>query len=374
MIKNIFFQVFSLLYFASFGQQLELKKVGYVPDIAEECSGIALLPSGHIAMINDSGNEPEVFITDKKGKLIKSIYLPDACNIDWEEIEYANGHLYIGDFGNNKNERKDLVVLKYSINEEDSIFNQEIIKFSFANQRDFPPNKKAKNFDMEAMIHFGDSLYLFSKNRTKPFDGYTYLYGMPDQAGNYEVAPLDSFKTGIGEKDYWWVAGASISPDGKRLALLGYDKLWLFEDFKGSDFFNGKHTTISLGWLSQKESITFLNNSELLITDELNRFGGGKVYHTQLKEPKTLEVSVGPKEFSEEIQISLSELTSSKVHFEIFDTKGNRVLAGKIPEGQKQYSIDTKDFPAGGYVVNILMGSKPYQAFKLKKLYAKTDN
>ena len=373
MVKNIFFQIFSLLYFATFGQQLELNKIGYVPDVAEECSGIALLPSGNIAMINDSGNEPEVFITDKKGKLIKNIYLPDACNRDWEEIEYANGHLYIGDFGNNKNERKDLVVLKYSINEDDSIFNQHIIKFKYANQDEFPPHKKFKNFDMEAMIHFGDSIYLFSKNRTKPFTGYTYMYGLPDKAGSYEIEPLDSFKTGVGEKDYWWVSGAAISPDGKRLALLGYDKLWLFEDFKGSDFFGGYHQTLALGWLSQKESVTFLNNSELLITDELNHFGGGKVYHTQLKESQNFEITVGPKEFTDQININLSELPSSIVHFEIFDTKGNRILAGRIPDGQKDYSINTDDFPAGGYVLNILMESKPYQAFKLKKLFVKSD-
>jgi len=373
MIKNIFFQIFSMLYFATFGQQLQLDKIGYIPDVAEECSGIALLPSGHLAMINDSGNDPEVFITTTDGDLIKSIYLPDACNIDWEAAVYHNGHLYIGDFGNNDNERKDLVVLKYKITPSDSIYNQQIIKFRYANQREFPPDRDKQNFDTEAMIHYRDSIFVFTKNRTRPFSGYTYVYGMPDVPDSYILAPLDSFRTGVGEKDYWWITDAALSPDGKKLVLLGYDKLWLFEDFKGTEFFSGISQVYALGWLSQKESITFFTDSELLITDELNRFGGGKIYHTQLDPPDEFEVKVGPKEFQSFVKIELTAKAESKVRYEVFNTKGKRIDAGTLPDNTTDHKIDTRAYPPGGYVFSILLGEKPFQAFKLKKLYTKSD-
>jgi hypothetical protein len=33
-------------------------------------------------------------------------------NIDWEDTKDKNGNLYVGDFGNNDNERKDLCIYK----------------------------------------------------------------------------------------------------------------------------------------------------------------------------------------------------------------------------------------------------------------------
>lgn len=373
MVKNILFQIFSLLYFTTFGQEISLEKVGIIPETASECSGITKLPSGNFAMINDSGNDPEVFITNEYGQLLKTIYLPDACNIDWEEVTYSDGHLYIGDFGNNNNERTDLAILKYDVSETDELTNQQIIKFNYADQTKFPPHKKQLNYDLEAMVHLGDSLYIFTKNRTKPFDGYTYMYGFPDKAGDYTISRIDSFKTGLGEKDLWWIAGAALSPNNKRLALLGYDKMWVFYDFEGANFFGGKHDVFQFPSLSQKESIAFMNNADLIITDELNYYGGGKVYHTSISEPKDFEVTIGSKEFSDTITINFSRAAFSTVRYEIFDTKGNRVSAGKFSKDTLSHELDTKDFKPGGYVIHILLGNTPYQAFKVKKLYSKTS-
>ena len=373
MIKNIVFQVFSLMYFTTFGQEVSLNKIGYVPEPVSECSGVAKLPSGNFAMINDSGNEPEVFIVDHSGKLLKTFYLPDVCNIDWEELAYDEGHLYIGDFGNNANERKDLAILKYAVSDSDELSRLEIIKFQYADQKEFPPGKRKMNYDLEAMIHTNDSIFIFTKNRTKPFDGYTYLYGMPDVAGSYTVERIDSFKTGVGEKDFWWIAGADLSPNGRRLVLLGYDKMWIFYDFKNSDFFGGKHEVLAFPSLSQKESVTFTNNFELIITDERNRYGGGKIYHVVLDEPKDFKVEVGPKVFEDHIDIKLNRLANATLRYEVFDTKGKRILAGTFPDNLTDYSISTQSFAPGGYVIHILLGEKPHAAYKLKKLYLKTN-
>ena len=373
MLKNIFYQIFSFLYFASFGQQMPVYIIGEVPDMAKECSGIAKLPSGNYAMVNDSGNEPEVFITDSTGTLVTSIFLDDVCNIDWEEVEYNDGHLYIGDFGNNKNGRTDLTILKYAISDKDELSNLELIKFRYAEQKEFPESKKYRNYDTEAMVQLGDSIYVFTKNRTKPFTGYTYLYSMPAKAGNYTVSRLDSFKTGHGDKSMFWVAGAALSSDKSKLVLLGYDKMWVFTDFEGANFFGGKSKTYAFEELTQKESITFINNKTVLITDELNEFGGGEMYLAHFEDDQKLKFSVGSKEFADSIEVKIDSENHPKLQYELLNTKAERAAYGIIPKSVKSYSIDTKDIPAGGYVLSILLDGKPLQAIKLKKLYAKTN-
>lgn len=373
MLKNMFYQIFSFLYFASFGQQMPVYVIGEVPEIANECSGIAKLPSGNYAMVNDSGNEPEVFITDSTGTLITSIFLDDVCNIDWEEVEYSDGHLYIGDFGNNRNNRTDLTILKYDISDKDELSNLELIKFRYAEQREFPESKRYRNYDTEAMVQLGDSIYVFTKNRTKPFTGYTYLYGMPAKAGNYTVSRLDSFKTGHGDKSLFWVAGAALSPDKSKLVLLGYDKMWVFTDFEGADFFGGNSKTYAFEELTQKESITFINNKTVLITDELNEFGGGEMYLAHLENDQKLKFSLETKEFTDSIEVNIKPEKHTKLQYELFDTKGMRAAYGTIPPDVNLHIISAESIPPGGYVLSILIDGKPLQAIKLKKLYAKTS-
>ncbi|WP_417603518.1 hypothetical protein [Owenweeksia hongkongensis] len=373
MLKNIFYQVFSFLYFASFGQQMPLNKVGEIPEEVSECSGIAMLPSGNFAMINDSGNEPEIFITNNEGKLLKTIPLPNVVNTDWEELEYDQGYLYIGDFGNNKNKRTDLCILKYQVSTADSLYNLEEIKFNFKEQQEFPEPKQSRNFDCESMVHLGDSIYVFTKNRTKPFTGYTYLYGMPTKAGNYSISRLDSFKTGHGDKSLFWVAGAALSPSKDKLVLLGYDKMWVFTDFKDADFFGGNQETYAFRGVSQKESITFTDKESLLITDEQNELGGGFVYTAYFKFDDKVKISVETPQFDEQIKISMNSSKHPKLQYELLDTKGMRTTFGIIPEHARSFTIDTRDISAGGYVLSILIDGKPLQAIKLKKLYAKKN-
>ena len=47
------------------------------------------------------------------------------------------------------------------------------------------------NFDCDAMIYFENNLYLFSKNRTEPFDGIVKMYKIPDTPGDYTAKVYD---------------------------------------------------------------------------------------------------------------------------------------------------------------------------------------
>lgn len=368
IVRQILVQLFSTLWFLSFGQKADLEKVGILPNALSECSGICYLPSGNLAMINDSGNEPEVFICTTDGKLVKRQYLQNVCNTDWEEIQYYQGHIYIGDFGNNDNEREKLAILKYKIDEKDSLYDLSNIIFEYSEQKQFPPHRKFRHFDLEAMVVKEDTISLFTKNRSRPFDGYTYLYQLPNVAGHYSLTRQDSFRTGLGDKSSFWVAGAALSPSGNQLVLLGYDKMWLFRNFTSNHFFKGESTTLAFPSLTQKESVTFTDEYSLMITDEKNTFGGGIIYKTSLEPESIAEFTLKNKVVEDSLIITWDSELIGSYQIEIFTTSGQRVFASQLkPTEGKLYFIDTKTLSPGGYVLNILLNGKSLQAIKFKK-------
>lgn len=344
-----------------------------------ECSGMALVPSGHLAMINDSGNHPDIYFTDQKGQVVSKTCLMEIQNVDWEEITYSDGFLYIGDFGNNRNKRRDLVIYKYGINSADSVWHVGEIRFSYLDQLAFPPATSMHNYDLEAMVALGDSLFLFTKNRTIPFSGYTYQYGLPNRPGEYILSRQDSFKTGIGNWDEFWISGATLNEDKSKLALLSYDKFWVFSNFSGSNFLSGDLDSFAFDFLSQKEAMAFIDSNSLLISDELNFFGGGQLYSVSLTSPQKLSQSITDtsfsvtlyaKDFTDSISVGFSKLLNSKVLWEIYNTKGQRVKTGSKEDvaGLDALHINSIALPPGGYVLNVIVDEIPH-AFKLRKLY-----
>lgn len=253
-----------------------------------ETSGLEYTSRKTLWTLNDSGSEPVLYQIGVNGSIIRTLRISNTKNIDWEELaQDEEGNFYIGDFGNNSHKRENLRIIK--ISNPDFITSDnvkaEIIDFKYSDQVEFPPPSSEKNFDMEAMIVFGDSIFLFSKNWTNPFNGYTKLYRLPKSAGKYTAELIDSFYAGSGSKYRFWITAADISHDNKYLVLLSSDRLWIFYDFIGSDFFSGKFKMIKMSSNSQKEAICFISNYEIYITDERFRFfSGGKLYYLDLSQ------------------------------------------------------------------------------------------
>ncbi|HBF20218.1 MAG: hypothetical protein CMI36_12595 [Owenweeksia sp.] len=388
MLKNIVYQLyFFLSYLIGYGQSVELHVMASLPEELEECSGMVYRQQDQkVVFINDSGNRPEILATDLKGKLTQQYCLPGAVNVDWEDLTQDDeGYLYIGDFGNNRNRRKDLVIYKVDaemvLSGNDSFELQEI-HYSYEDQNGFPPDQEDRNFDMEAMVHIGDSLYLFSKNRTSPFDGYTYCYRLPDNPGEFIAEKVDSFKTGSGMKESYWIAAADFREDPRTLLLLGYDKVWMFYYFEGTRFFSGKHNVLYFNSFTQKESISFYEDNKVLLSDEKNNSKDGKLYFIELPEilmnteallqdtsSHTDSITAGPRYFQDSISIGIYTTESSTVLWEAFSTNGQRLhfgKLGKIEAGHHHFQLDTFEWTAGGYVLNILVNGRPH-GFKLSK-------
>jgi hypothetical protein len=217
---------------------------------------------------NDSGDKARLYALDSKTlKLVKKIKIKKADNIDWEDITYHKGNIVIGDFGNNKNKRKDLTL--YTIKEPNPYTDKKakVIKtqtFIFSDQK--TSRLKRKNFDCEAMFSFNDELYLLTKHRA---DNNTTLYHLKGSCAEKIVSfPLDRRVTGA-------------DSDGKQIVILTYGSLYLFEPKKiDSNFFKDGFRSKELEHVGQVEGVALDGKALHVISEE------GKLYSLHVRDLK----------------------------------------------------------------------------------------
>ena len=262
-----------------------LKVVADLPNSLKEVSGSeTILNSDLLWMVNDAGNSSELFGLNKKGK-IKSTVKVNAENIDWEDLTTDDeGNLYIGDFGNNKNQRRDLTILK--VNNRDFLEGKkvevELINFFYPEQNKFPPKKKKRYFDCEAFFYFHDYFYLFTKSRVDEKYGRTALYKIPAEPGNHEALKIETYNAPCNQLTCW-TTSADISPDKSKVAILTPNALYVFSNFNEDKFFEGDMKEYKFDFITQKESVFFKDNNSVYITDELAYGIGGNLYEFKLK-------------------------------------------------------------------------------------------
>lgn len=260
-----------------------------LPKTIKESSAVQTMAgSDWIWTLQDQGNQPELYAMDNDGKLVHTILIDNVDNNDWEDLTSdPKGNLYIGDFGNNDNDRKNLAIYKIAAADlkKPKAKVSETISFYYPEQVLFPPKKSERFYDVEAFFYFNDHFYLFTKNRSSKFDGTTFLYKVPNKPGNHPAKLMDSFKT-CDNFNHCAVTGATVSPDGKRMVLLSSDKIWVFSNYTGNQFLSGQVQAIELGSYTQKEGACFVDNETLYITDEKDKKTGGKLYVLKLSEPK----------------------------------------------------------------------------------------
>ncbi len=203
------------------------------PALAEP-SGLVASPvhPGVFWTHNDSGDAPRLFAIDADGALVGEFRVEGAAHRDWEDIAADDaGHLYVGDFGNNANARRDLVV--YRVAEPDPYAAQgvarvdRVLRFRYADQSAYPPAQR-RNFDAEALFWMDGALYLFTKHRS---DANTTLYRLPvsETAEERALEPIAHFALPA-QGHMHETTGADLQrAQGGLLALLTYGAIHLFE-------------------------------------------------------------------------------------------------------------------------------------------------
>ncbi|NAS12739.1 NHL repeat-containing protein [Poritiphilus flavus] len=278
----------SILVFAvSCSNYGQLTIISDLPSELDENSGMVLHNNSEVWMIEDNGNKDKLYRVNLKGKMLSDHKITDAKNHDWEDLaKDADGNLYIGDFGNNANERKNLRIYKIKgpLDPEDEKFRAERIEFNYPEQKKFPPKKSKRLYDTEAFFYAQDHLYIITKNRTRPFNAEALIYKVPAKKGKYKAELVGKFKA-CEDMNRCVVTAADISEDGSKIALLGYGRLWIFTEFELDDFSKGRLQSIDLQTNTQLEAVCFLNDSTLLLSDERSHGTGQNLYKFKIPKP-----------------------------------------------------------------------------------------
>ncbi|MCO5267634.1 MAG: hypothetical protein M9897_01920 [Brumimicrobium sp.] len=208
---------FAFFFFPFVGFTQSIDSITAINTTVKESSGLILMQDLLITM-NDSGGDNALYELDTiTGSINRRIVVENATNHDWEALTRDDDFIYIGDFGNNDGSRTDLRVYKVSIVDYLSTTNDsvsaQIITFDYEDQTDFTPLNMQTNFDAEAMVSIGDSLYIFSKNW---LDRKTKIYSLSKSPGDYTISFLKELNVNF------LVTDATYNPHFNSVILIGY--------------------------------------------------------------------------------------------------------------------------------------------------------
>lgn len=264
----------------------ELQVEFSLPKKLKEVSGIALSQDKKtIWAIEDQGNKNVVYGVDMQGKLLKDVLVENAENNDWEDItKDAQGNIYLGDFGNNDNNRQNLSILKLDLKTPSQATTKVVqtTKFHYEGQTEFPPKKSNWLYDCEAFVEMDGNFYLFTKNRSKGFDGTFLVFKIPNKEGDFEAKLIGKLKLN-GKYSDAAITSAAINSTKDKIVLLNHKNIHVLSGFSANDFNTAKIQKISLNHNSQKEAVVFLDDKTLLIADEKDKDTGGNIYKFNLR-------------------------------------------------------------------------------------------
>ena len=347
-----------------------------LPQQVKETSGL-LFFNGKLWTFNDSGGSAVLYAIDTtNGAVVQQITVSNVTNDDWEDITMDNQYIYIGDFGNNDGTRDNLVIYKIlkssiPINGNSSV-QATSIRFTYEDQKSFVKSKN-HNFDCEAVIAAGDSLFLFTKNR---LDQHCHIYSLPKIPGNYQAKRKDRFNTnGL-------VTGADYNSETNQIILTGYTQqtyvpfLWFLFDFQGNDFFKGNKRRIELANLftTQIEGVSYYAPFKAFITAEKSPTFSARTFkidnmnwtgYTHLSEPESgdkknkLVVVENPIR-NKELKLR-TDLMKGDFRLDIIDSVGKVVKQLFLKQTEEEIlSIDVSHLKPGTYYVTAFTERKSY--------------
>lgn len=267
----------SLIFFTLAGRSQDITSNEFhLPDTLKEISGLEKLNDSTLIAINDGGNPADLYLLNLKGEITRTIHVKNVENNDWEDLASDGESLFIADIGNNKNCRKNLCIYKVPLSDlvKANEVSAEKISIRYADQDSFPPRKNLRNYDAEAIAYRDGNLLLFTKNRTKPFNGICKIYEVPVSPGEYTISSSDQIVIGT----TGWIEDAITGADvfGGQYILITYNRILIYEK-TGSRWI--LKNTIKHKPLTQTEAILFYSPGIICYADEKHSvLGGGKLY------------------------------------------------------------------------------------------------
>lgn len=338
-----------------FAQGLQATLLTDLPSVLNETSGL-LVVEGQVWTIGDSGQPNILYRMDPStGAILREVTLSNATNVDWEEVTSDENWVYVGDIGNNSGNRTDLCIYRFPLEQlldpGITAVMVDTIGFAFADQTDFTPIPLGTNWDCEAFIAHGDSLYLFTKNWA---DLSSYVYALPAAPGMHMALRRDTLEAmGL-------ITGATLDRDRDALVLLGYDLLmhpfvWRFSGYSGTDFFSGVvHYHILAMAAAQTEAIAWAAPDTVFYTNEAEDGGSARLWRLPLgvdasapSIPAPLQLVLLPNPVSQAFSLEGAYRTA---HITLRDEYGAEVLGKQVGPAD---SVDVSQLAAGLYVVEV---------------------
>ena len=345
-----FFRFLILINCALSSKAQVVNHVTFLSDSLQETSGLMQLDSVLITH-NDSGGAPVLYEIDTlMGSINRTVNISNATHVDWEAITRDETYIYIGDFGNNQGSRTDLKIYRVLISDYLNTINDsvvaEVINFSYADQTNFLSNPLGSNYDAEAFIAHGDSLYIFSKN-WENFN--TNIYAVSIQPGNYIISKIDSLNVqGL-------ITDATYNSGINTLVLIGYGLspfIVKLDQFSFPYFSNGNliKSNIMVQHSIQIEGITHLENETYYLSAEVNFTGAASLYrlnnaiNLEVIESNTSPIKVFPNPMLDGIVNVYFPDDLAVYMIEIYNLKGQVVY-----RGDNEIKIDISRFGNGIY-------------------------
>jgi hypothetical protein len=340
-----------------FGISQDISKLTSLHDDVAETSGLIFFDDRLITH-NDSGGMNALYeINSVNGAISRTVNIQNAGNIDWEDISQDDDYIYIGDFGNNNGNRKNLRIYKILKTDylNSQIVSAELIEFAYQDQNDFTSSPNQTNFDAEALISFGPDLYIFTKNWVNQ---RTNIYKVPKVPGTYTIEKIDEFDAeGL-------ITGGTFNPIAKKVILTGYSGIRAFaielRGFSEGKFSNGvidKYSlTIPITESFQIEAITYLDATSHYLSAEKNVLGDASLYSLTsntlaIDDLNLIQNQVYPNPAGEILSIE-TKIDLEKV--EIYDYLGKQMLEDN--SGNKELNIS--EFPKGVYILKLHTGNR----------------
>ena len=258
---------------------LELRRLAaWADERLHESSGVAVSRShpGLLWTNNDSGDGPNLYLTDTTGSLRAAFVVAGARAVDWEALAIGpcappewrgRSCLYIADTGDNSEQRTRVVV--YAVPEPESL-----PPIGAAGGRTEPARALRLRYwdrpqDAEALVALaGGGLALVTKGRTGP----VVRYDIPTNAWlqlemvltHPDTLPIEP-RMALGR----WVTGAAAAPDGEHVVVRTYTEVFRFR--VGERWVQAGPPCL-LGLAEpQGEAVDFLDEERLILTSERAR-------------------------------------------------------------------------------------------------------
>ncbi len=225
-------------------------------DFLEEASGLVAsrINKGLFWVINDSGNEPKLFLINEQGALIHSYHIAESTNTDWEDMAIythpvtGESTIYIGDIGDNRALRTCINVLAIEEPEftdtRDTIISEHI-KYNFRYE-DGPRDAETLLVDPVS-----SGLFIITKREEN-----VRLYKAPEMMSEVDTMQL-VYQSSLPVHN---VTSGDISSDGSEILLKTYDSVLFWKRKKSKAIYEAmarEHELIMYTVEPQGESIAW---------------------------------------------------------------------------------------------------------------------